>query len=102
ETHPDHAHARDLLSGFGGMLSFTLKGGVDAAERLMRSVTLPYIAPSLGGIETLMTRPAVTSHAGMSRADRERAGISDDLIRVSCGIESAEDLIGDFGKGLEV
>jgi len=101
ESHPDHAHARELLSGFGGMLSFTVKGGVEAADRLMRSVTLPYIAPSLGGVETLMTRPSVTSHAGMSPQDRERAGITDDLIRVSCGIESADDLIEDFGRGLQ-
>jgi cystathionine beta-lyase/cystathionine gamma-synthase len=100
ETHPDHRHARGLLSGFGGMLSFRLKGGATAAERFLGAVTIPYVAPSLGGVETLMTRPALTSHAGMTREDRERAGVTDDLIRMSCGIESAEDLIADLGEAL--
>ncbi|MBI3449945.1 MAG: PLP-dependent transferase, partial [Acidobacteria bacterium] len=101
ESHPDHAHAREALSGFGGMLSVRLKGGEEAAERLLRSVTIAYAAPSLGGVETLITRPALTSHAGMSRADREHVGVTDDLVRISCGIEHAEDLIEDFGRALE-
>lgn len=100
-SHPDHAHARELLSGFGGMLSFRMKGGVAAADRLMTTVTLPFVAPSLGGVETLITRPSLTSHAGMSREDRERIGVTDDLVRLSCGIESAEDLIEDFRQALE-
>jgi cystathionine gamma-synthase/cystathionine gamma-lyase/cystathionine beta-lyase len=100
ESHPDHAHAREFLSGFGGMLSLRLKGGAGPAERLLRSLTLPYVAPSLGGVETLITRPALTSHAGMSPEDRARAGVTDDLLRVSCGIESREDLIEDFGRAL--
>jgi cystathionine gamma-synthase/cystathionine gamma-lyase/cystathionine beta-lyase len=100
ESHPDHAHAREFLSGFGGMLSLRLKGGAGAAERLLRSLTLPYVAPSLGGVETLITRPALTSHAGMSPEDRARAGVTDDLLRVSCGIESREDLIEDFRRAL--
>jgi len=101
ESHPDHAHARELLRGFGGMLSFRLKGGIEAAEKLFRAVTIPYVAPSLGGVETLMTRPAVTSHAGMSPEDRLRVGVTDDLIRVSVGIEDAGDLIGDFAGALD-
>jgi cystathionine gamma-synthase/cystathionine gamma-lyase/cystathionine beta-lyase len=100
-THPDHAHAKDFLSGFGGMLSFRLRGGVAAAEKMLAAVRLPAVAPSLGGVETLITRPATTSHAGMSREDRERLGITDDLIRLSCGIESAEDLVDDFTQALE-
>jgi len=100
ESHPDHAHAREFLGGFGGMLSLRLRGGAEASERLLRSLTLPYVAPSLGGVETLITRPALTSHAGMSREDRERVGVTDDLLRVSCGIESREDLIEDFGRAL--
>src|SRR5437867_7679186 len=95
ESHPDHAHARELLSGFGGMLSFRLKGGLEAAERLLASLKIPSVAPSLGGVESLITRPAISSHAGMSRQDRERIGVTDDLIRLSCGIESAEDLVDD-------
>jgi cystathionine beta-lyase/cystathionine gamma-synthase len=66
----------------------------------MRATTLPIIAPSLGGVETLMTRPVTTSHAGMSSADRQRLGISDGLIRMSVGIEATEDLIEDFAQAL--
>jgi cystathionine gamma-synthase/cystathionine gamma-lyase/cystathionine beta-lyase len=100
-SHPDHAHARELLKGFGGMLSLRLKDGAAAAERLVGAVELPYPAPSLGGVESLITRPATTSHAGMSRQDRERLGVTDDLVRVSCGIESLEDLIEDFRQALD-
>jgi cystathionine beta-lyase/cystathionine gamma-synthase len=101
ETHPDHAHARRLLSGFGGMLSLRLKAGTEGARRLVASLRLPYYAPSLGGVETLITQPAFSSHAGMKREDRERLGVTDDLLRVSCGIESADDLTEDFGQALD-
>jgi cystathionine beta-lyase/cystathionine gamma-synthase len=99
-SHPDHAHAAELLSGFGGMLSFRLAGGTEAAEGLFEALRLPYVAPSLGGVETLITRPATTSHAGMSPDDRERTGITDDLVRVSCGVEASEDLVADFDQAL--
>lgn len=99
-SHPDHGHARELLTGFGGMLSFRLAGGVAAAEEFLAALTLPAVAPSLGGVETLITRPAVTSHAGMSPEDRAAAGITDDLIRLSVGIEDAEDLLADFTQAL--
>ena len=99
--HPDHAHAAELLSGFGGMLSFRLAGGEAAAEALLDALRLPAVAPSLGGVETLVTRPALTSHAGMSRADRLAIGITDDLIRVSCGIEGPDDLRADFARALD-
>jgi cystathionine beta-lyase/cystathionine gamma-synthase len=99
-SHPDHAHAAGLLSGFGGMLSLRLRGGGAAAQALLEQVRLPFVAPSLGGVETLITRPATTSHAGMRPEDRERLGITDDLIRVSCGIEGAQDLIDDFDQAL--
>ncbi len=100
ESHPRHRRARELFDGFSGMLSFELKGGVEAAERFIQNTTLPVIAPSLGGVETLITRPATTSHAGLSPEDRRRLGISDGLIRVSVGIEATEDLIEDFEKAL--
>jgi cystathionine beta-lyase/cystathionine gamma-synthase len=100
-THPDHAHATELLSGYGGMLSFQLAGGVAAAEVLLSALTLPAVAPSLGGVETLITRPALTSHAGMTPEARAAAGITDDLIRLSVGIEDAEDLIADFADALD-
>ena len=100
-SHPDHAHAGKLLSGFGGMLSLRPHGGEQAAQALVDAVTLAYAAPSLGGVETLITRPAATSHAGMSPEDRERLGITADLVRISTGIEGTQDLIGDFGRALD-
>ena len=98
--HPDHAHASRLLRGFGGMLSFRIKGGEAAALRFLEGLSIPYVAPSLGGVETLVTRPAATSHAGMSPEDRARLGITDDLVRVSVGIEHEEDLVADFKNAL--
>jgi cystathionine beta-lyase/cystathionine gamma-synthase len=99
-SHPQHEIARRMFDGFGGMLSFEVGGGVEAAERFMARTTLPVVAPSLGGIETLLTRPATTSHSGLSAAERERIGIRDGLIRVSVGIEHTDDLIADFGQAL--
>jgi cystathionine beta-lyase/cystathionine gamma-synthase len=99
-THPQHQRARALFDGFGGMLSFEMKGGLEAAERFIEATTLPIVAPSLGGVETLVTRPATTSHRGMAPEDRQRLGITDSLIRVSIGIEATEDLIEDFGRAL--
>ena len=89
-----------MFDGFSGMLSFELEGGLTAAGDFMQRVEIPIIAPSLGGVETLLTRPAITSHAGMSPEDRAKVGITDGLIRVSVGIEAVEDLIADFGQAL--
>lgn len=100
ESHPRHARARELFGGFGGVLSFELKGSVDEAQQFMSRLALPIRAPSLGGVETLVTRPSTTSHSGMSRADRVCLGISDHLIRLSVGIEATEDLIDDFAQAL--
>ena len=100
KSHPRHERACKLFSGFSGMLSFELKGGLEAAERFMKAVRLPVVAPSLGGVETLVTLPATTSHSGMSPEDRRRLGISDGLIRVSIGIESTDDLLEDFSRAL--
>ena len=100
ESHPRHQRARDLFDGFSGMLSFEIKGGVDAAEKFMQKARLPIIAPSLGGVETLITRPSTTSHSGMSREDRARLGITDSLIRASIGIEATEEIIEDFDQAL--
>lgn len=101
ESHPSHQAARELLDGFSGMLSFELKGGLAAADTFMQRVQIPLIAPSLGGLETLLTRPATTSHAGLSPEERAASGISDGLIRVSVGIEDAGELIADFRQALE-
>ncbi len=101
ESHPNHDRARELFSGFGGVVSFELRGGVDSAEKFISRVTLPISAPSLGGVESLITRPATTSHSGMTAEERLRAGITDHLIRLSVGLESPHDLISDFEQALE-
>lgn len=100
ESNEPFTRAKELFDGFGGVLSFELKGDVAKAEAFISKVQLPIVAPSLGGVETLITRPATTSHSGMAPEDREKAGISDNLIRVSVGIEAAEDLIEDFTQAL--
>ena len=101
KNHLRHQRARELFDGFSGMLSFELKDGIDAAERFLQNTTLPIVAPSLGGIESLITRPATTSHSGLSPEDRRKLGISDSLIRVSVGIEATEDIVEDFDKALK-
>ena len=100
ESHPRHQRASELFDGFSGMLSFELNDGVQAAERFIQNTTLPISAPSLGGVESLITRPAITSHSGMSPKDRQALGISDALIRLSVGIEATEDIIEDFDQAL--
>lgn len=100
-THPAHERADRLFSGCGGMISFEMEGGREAAERLMDRLEIPIVAPSLGGVESLVTRPAATSHAGMDPEERRRLGISDGLVRLSVGIEATEDLVADFERALE-
>jgi cystathionine beta-lyase/cystathionine gamma-synthase len=99
-SHPRHERARRLFAGFGGMLSFELQGGADAAKRFISATTLPIKAPSLGGVETLLTQPALTSHAGLSREDRRRLGITDGLVRMSVGLEATDDIVEDFAAAL--
>jgi cystathionine beta-lyase/cystathionine gamma-synthase len=100
ESHPRHARARRLFAGCSGVLSFELEGGERAAQEFARRVRIPAVAPSLGGVQTLLTRPATTSHAGLSREERLRLGISDGLLRLSVGIEATEDLLEDFTHAL--
>lgn len=99
-SHPAHARARALLDGFGGMLSFELAGGVDAVERFFAALTIPIVAPSLGGVETLVIRPATSSHVGMGIEERRKLGIAEGLVRVSVGIEATSDLVEDFEQAL--
>ncbi|OLB71721.1 cystathionine beta-lyase [archaeon 13_2_20CM_2_52_21] len=101
ESHPDHERAQRLFDGFGGMMSFELHNGVKGAESFMRAAELPAVAPSLGGVETLVTRPSLTSHSGLSAEDRRTLGISDGLVRLSVGVEATQDLIEDFEQALE-
>ncbi len=100
-SSPSYQSAQRLLDGYGGMLSFELAGGVAAAVRFMERVQIPVVAPSLGGVETLVTRPATTSHLGMPPAERLALGITDGLVRVSVGIEATPDLIADFRQALD-
>jgi cystathionine beta-lyase/cystathionine gamma-synthase len=100
-SHPGHQRAKELFRGFGGVLSFELKDGVAAADQLLSRLRLPLVAPSLGGVESLVTRPAITSHAGMTSEQRASAGISDGLIRVALGIENPSDLVEDFRQALD-
>lgn len=99
-SHPQHERAKRLFEGCGGVLSFELEGDVAAADRLLERLELATSAPSLGGVESLVTRPVNTSHRGLSREEREGVGIADTLIRVAVGIEGAEDLCADFGRAL--
>ena len=101
ESHPQHVQAQAWFEGCGGVLSFEAQGDAGAADRLISRLHLPISAPSLGGVETLITRPATTSHAGLSAEERAEIGIRDRLVRVAVGIESAEDLCADFEEGLE-
>lgn len=101
-SNPSHVIASDLLDGYGGMVGFEVRGGVTAAEKFIKQLTIAAVAPSLGGPETLITRPATTSHAGISEEARKTAGISDSLIRLSVGLEATEDLIADFEQALSI
>ena len=99
-THPAHERAARLFDGFGGVLSFEIDGGARAADELLRALSIPTLAPSLGGVETLIVRPAASSHLGMSAEDRQAIGITDGLIRVALGIEATDDLLEDFAQAL--
>lgn len=98
--HPQHDRASALFDGCGGVLSFELKGNRRVADGVIARLQLPISAPSLGGVETLITRPAQTSHAGLTPQARAAAGIADELIRVAVGIEAAADLCADFEQAL--
>lgn len=99
-SHPDHAVAERVLDGFGGMLGIEIAGGGEGAARFVRAVRLAKLAPSLGGVETLLSEPRYTSHAGMSPERRAANGIRDGFVRVSLGIEDADDIIADFDQAL--
>lgn len=100
-SHPGHAIAARQMRGFGGMLSFELRGGLDAAKRFADRLRLVKLAPSLGGVDSLVSHPIFTSHAALSPEERRRTGIGDGMVRLSLGIEDAEDLIADLTQALE-
>jgi len=100
-SHPQHEVARRQMRGFGSMIAFELKGGLDAGRRLMNHVRLATLAVSLGGVETLIEHPASMTHASMGKAARDAAGLTDGLVRYSVGIEDADDLIADLARAFE-
>lgn len=99
-SHPDHAIAARTLDGFGGMVGATIKGGTPAAERFLRRLRLFIHAPSLAGVESLVSEPRITSHKGHTADQMALAGIPEGFVRLSCGIEEADDLIADLGQAL--
>jgi len=98
-SHPQHALAARQMSGFGGMLTFVLRGGLPAARAFLEAVRVFACAESLGGVESLIEHPAIMTHASVPPETRRRLGIADGLIRASVGIESAEDLVEDLERG---
>ncbi len=101
KSHPQHELAKKQMSGFGGMVSFELKGGLEAGRKIMNSVKLCTLAVSLGAVETLIQHPASMTHAVIPRKERLKSGITDSLVRLSVGIEDAQDIIDDLKKALE-
>ncbi len=99
-SHPQHDLACRQTSGHGGMLSFRVRGGLDAARRLLERVAVFSLAESLGGVESLIEHPGLMTHASMPEAQRRALGIDDELIRLSVGIESVDDLVADLDHAL--
>lgn len=99
-SHPTHKIARAQMRGYGGLLSFVVKGGFDAASSVVDATKLARIGPSFGGVETLIEQPAVMSYYGMSTEERSAVGIADGLVRFSIGVEDASDIIADLEQAL--
>jgi cystathionine gamma-synthase len=100
ESHPDHATASRCLRGGGGVVTFEIDTNLEGAIRFTDACQLPYIAPSLGGVESLVEMPVLMSYWDVEREERLKMGITDSLIRLSCGIEDAEDLLADLEQAL--
>ncbi len=100
KSHPQHELAKRQMKGFGGMVSFEVAGGSDALAQFLGRLQICQLAVSLGGIESLICPPALTTHRRLSKSQRIRAGIKDNLVRLSVGIEDAQDLIGDLEGAL--
>lgn len=100
ETHPHHELAKKQMRGFGAMVSFVVKGGLENTNKVMSSFKIFSLAESLGGVESLACHPATMTHAAIPKKDREERGIVDELVRLSVGIEDADDLIADLEQAL--
>jgi len=101
DSHPGHEIARRQMRGFGGVVSFELKGGTEAVTSFLRRLKIFSLAESLGGVASLAEHPATMTHASMPKHHREKVGITDELIRLSVGLENVDDLIEDLGQALE-
>jgi cystathionine beta-lyase/cystathionine gamma-synthase len=99
-SHPDHAYAASVLDGFSGMVGLEIKGGARGAEKFLKKLKLITHAPSLAGIESLISEPRLTSHRKLTEEQRARQGIPDGFVRLSCGLENAEDIIADLEQAL--
>jgi cystathionine gamma-lyase len=100
-SHPQHALARKQMKGFGGMMTFEIKGGLEAARRFLKTVKIFACAESLGGVESLIEHPAIMTHASVPKENREKLCISDGLIRLSVGVEDPADLVDDLNRAFE-
>jgi len=100
ESHPQHELARKQMHGFGGIVTFFVKGGLSATKRVLERTRLFTLAESLGGVESLIEHPAIMTHASIPQEQRARIGISDELVRLSVGVEDADDLIADLAQAL--
>ena len=100
KEHPGHKMAKKQMAGFGGMVSFEIRGGVKASDKFVSRLKLIQAAVSLGGLESIICSPALTSHAKISAEERVKLGITDGLIRLSVGIEGGEDLVADLNSAL--
>jgi cystathionine gamma-synthase len=100
ESHPDHGVATTQMQGFGGVVSFEVAGDLEATSRVIDRLRIPYIAPSLGGVESLVEQPALMSFYELTTEERLAVGIRNNLVRYSCGIEDADDLIADLAQAL--
>ena len=101
ESHPGHKIAKEQMSGYSGMISFELSGGIPAGKHLMNNVKLCFLAESLGAVETMITHPATMTHADVPAEERHARGLSDGLVRLSVGIEDKQDIIDDLSQALE-
>jgi cystathionine gamma-synthase len=98
--HPDHAIAKRTLAGFGGVVTFEVDADLEGCMRFIDACKIPYIAPSLGGAESLIEMPVLMSFWDVEPAARRALGITDSLVRLSCGIEDAADLVADLEQAL--
>ena len=102
DSHPDFSVAREQMNGFGGVVSFDIDGDLARTRSFVHALSIPYLAPSLGGVESLVSHPATVSYYDLSWEERQEIGITDQLVRYSVGIEDADDLLADFEQALAV